>query len=103
VEVLLDTLAVAIIAKWFSRKQFPLVGALYLSAKSITYVMDDWLKKYDSDVMEMVALSLSLFMAFLILWLPIDPIDCGLIINETARNLTSVLHQQKEIMSVYSF
>jgi hypothetical protein len=102
--VVLQTLSISIISKWFSRKQFPFVGAVFLTFQNMEYLLQKQLQHFDKDRVQWITMSISLVLAVLNLkYMVIEPIDSGLIINESARNLTSELNQQKQIISVYNF
>ena len=93
-KVLLQTLSISIISKWFSRKQFPLVGALFLTFHNTAYIVQTVLVPFNPATVKLFTIISSLIMSVINLkYLVIEPIDSGLIINETARNLSSELNQ----------
>ena len=98
---------IIILSKWFSRVYFPLIGALFLTSENIAYLLmvyfpsperahekgegegHEWL----SIISWVVPLIIGIFQTQ---FLPIDPIDRGLIINETAMNLSQHLQYDRQ-------
>ena len=93
------------LSKWFGKKWVSFILPLFLSYNSVIYVSKNIIPKEYKKVISLTsAIVLFIIIVLILLFLPTDPMDHGLIINETAIYLSSWhTSNMRDIMTIEEF